>query len=94
MKRTTLIIKNNIRFYRRLNDLSRKELGLLIGRTSRHIGNMEQGDVVPPLDVALLLSKIFSIPLDELFFEPAAEPEQRLVRMNPEYRKILRGIAR
>ncbi len=75
-------LRNNIKFYRRLNDLRATQLGAILGRSSRSVRNMEQGIVYPSVEMAYKVSKLFNVPMDELFFEEGNEPEKRLVFMN------------
>ncbi len=77
-----LELRNNIRFYRRLNDLTKRELGEMINRSPRNIGQIETSETMPPLQIAWQLADILNLPINELFFKKGEEPEQRLVKMN------------
>ncbi len=81
MNQEKLQIRNNIRFYRRLNDLTKRELGEMIGHSPRNIGQIETSETMPPLQIAWQLAEILNLPIDELFFKKGEEPEQRLVKM-------------
>ena len=77
-----LKLRNNIRFYRRLNELSYDQLAQMVGRSNRGISFIERGRSYPSLELALRLATLFNVPVDELFFEEGKEPEKRLVMMN------------
>ncbi len=81
MKKSELTILNNVRLYRRLNDLSKTQLGSMINRSARNIGQIENAETMPPLDIAWWLADILNLPVTELFFKKGEEPELRMVRM-------------
>ncbi len=81
MESQKLVIKNNIRFYRRLNELTCEDLAKLLGRSDRGISNIERGKAIPSLEIAFRIANLFSIPVNELFFEEGNEQEKRIVYM-------------
>ncbi len=76
-----LEIGNNIKFYRVLNDLTYEELAEFVGRSDRGVSRIEKGKSMPPLDVVMRMSKLFNVPMNELFFEKGNEPEKRIAYM-------------
>jgi putative transcriptional regulator len=77
-----LQLKNSVRFYRQLNDLTFAELGALMGRSDRGISAIERGKSMPSLEFAFRLAKLFNLSVHELFFLEGEEPEKRVVYMN------------
>lgn len=68
MKRT-ITFAENLRHYRTQAGLTQKQLAEQIGYTEKSVSKWESGNALPTMDIALNLSELFGISLDELLFE-------------------------
>ncbi len=60
-------MKNSIKVERARNDLTQAKLAELTGVSRQTINSMELGKYVPSTVLALKLSNIFGIPVNEIF---------------------------
>ena len=60
-------MKNNIKVQRAIHDLTQASLADKIGVSRQTINAMEKNKYVPSTVLALKLSKLFKIPVEELF---------------------------
>lgn len=58
---------NNLKKLRVEKNLSRKELGLALDITSRHIAFLESGERNPSLQTAYAISHFFNVPVENIF---------------------------
>ena len=64
-----LVINNNVRKYRFLNDeMTQHELSIELGVSRQTIVAIEKGQYSPSLELAFKLSKVFDMKIDDLFF--------------------------
>lgn len=62
------ILKNNLRVLRAKIDISQEELAEKVGVTRVTISNIENGKWVPSTVLALRIARVFSLPLEEVFW--------------------------
>lgn len=62
------MLRNRVRELRARDNYSQTELGNLIGVTRQTIGLIEKGDYEPSVKLALKLSVVFDLPLEEIFW--------------------------
>lgn len=62
------MLRNRVRELRARDQLSQTELGKLIEVTRQTIGLIEKGDYQPSVTLALKVSKVFDLPLEEVFW--------------------------
>ena len=74
------ILGERIRYYRRLNNMTQKELAAKLGVAPRYIGNIEQGHRGPSLDMLVELCKRFNIGLSDILpIEAGLTEEDKLI---------------
>ena len=61
-----LKIANNIRFFRKTNNLTQEELSKQLGGSKNLVSNYENGISTPDIYTLVKLADIFDITLDEL----------------------------
>lgn len=61
-------MKNKIKIQRAIHDLTQADLASKIGVSRQTINAMEKNKYVPSTLLALKLSKLFKMPVEELFF--------------------------
>ena len=61
-------MKNNIKVYRAMNDLTQENLAEKVGVTRQTIHAIEKGKYDPSLELAFKLSKLFGARIEEIFF--------------------------
>jgi putative transcriptional regulator len=67
-------MKNRIKIYRAIHELTQEELAQMIGVTRKTINTIERGKYNPSIDIAYRMAKIFGITIEDLFcFEDADE---------------------
>ena len=59
-------ISSNLKFLRKINDLSQDELANVIGYSFRTVSKWETGESIPSYDNLQTLSKTFNVPIDDL----------------------------
>ncbi len=62
------ILKNNLRVLRAKLDISQEELAEKVSVTRVTINNIENGRWVPSTVLALRIARVFSLPLEEVFW--------------------------
>ncbi|MDD1699412.1 MAG: helix-turn-helix transcriptional regulator [Methanoregula sp.] len=70
-------MKNRIKVYRALRDLTQEALADQLGVTRQTILAIEKGKYDPSLELAFRISKLFKVPIDKMFFyetEPENQP--------------------
>jgi putative transcriptional regulator len=60
-------MKNKIKVFRAMYDLTQEDLAQAIGVTRQTILAIEKGKYVPSLDLAFKISKYFKVNLEEVF---------------------------
>lgn len=61
------MIINNVRKYRRLNDLTQEELARITGTSRTTIVQVEQDGYQPRIGLALEISKVLKVPVEVLW---------------------------
>lgn len=69
-------MKNNLKVERARHNLTQERLAELIGVSRQTVNSMEKGKYVPSTVLALRLSEVFGLPVNELF---ELEEEDRVV---------------
>jgi putative transcriptional regulator len=67
-------MKNKIKVFRAMNDLTQEDLAQAIGVTRQTILAIEKGKYVPSLDLAFRISRRFSVNIEEVFQYDDAVP--------------------
>lgn len=83
---------NNLRYFRDLCNAKRAELSSLMNVTAYTYQGYEQGRILLPPEIVILISKIYGIIPDEIFDEPSNIPEstiQKTFRLNKESKASL-----
>lgn len=74
-------IHHRIAVFRVESGLSRKELAALVDVNPQTIGFLERGDYSPSVELALKLSRVFKVPVEQLFsLEPFPSLAKELAR--------------
>jgi putative transcriptional regulator len=60
-------MKNKIKVFRAMNDMTQEDLAQAIGVTRQTILAIEKGKYVPSLDLAFRISRRFSVNIEEVF---------------------------
>jgi putative transcriptional regulator len=60
-------VRNHVRQFRRLRDMTQQELADHVGVTRQTILSIERGRYNPSVDLALRLARAFGIPVESLF---------------------------
>ena len=60
-------MKNKIKVYRAMHDLTQEDLAKAIGVTRQTILAIEKGKYVPSLDLAFRISRHFGVNVEEIF---------------------------
>jgi putative transcriptional regulator len=60
-------MKNKIKVFRAMNDMTQEDLAQAIGVTRQTILAIEKGKYVPSLDLAFRISRRFSVNIEEIF---------------------------
>lgn len=66
-------MKNNIKVYRAMNDLTQESLAEKVGVTRQTIHAIERGKYDPSLELAFKLSRLFGVRIEELFLYEDSE---------------------
>lgn len=61
-------LKNHIKRYRVLNDFTQNDLATRVGVRRETIVFFEQGKYNPSLELAYKISKVFNLPIEDIFF--------------------------
>jgi putative transcriptional regulator len=62
-----MAVHHRIAVFRTESGLSRKELAALVDVNPQTIGFLERGDYSPSVELALKLSRVFKMPVEQLF---------------------------
>lgn len=60
-------MKNRIKVYRAMHDMTQEELAELLHVTRRTINSIEGGKYNPSIEVAFRMARLFDVPVEELF---------------------------
>ena len=60
-------MKNKVREYRERKGLTQEALGKSVGVSRQSIISIEKGQYIPSLPLALKLSRVFSVTVEDLF---------------------------
>jgi putative transcriptional regulator len=60
-------IRNTLKVQRAKKDLTQEQLAHLVGVTRKTINSVEKGKYVPSTYLALKLSRVLEVPIEELF---------------------------
>jgi putative transcriptional regulator len=60
-------MKNKIKIYRAMHDMTQEELAEQLRVTRRTINSIEGGKYNPSIEVAFRMGKLFNVPVEELF---------------------------
>jgi putative transcriptional regulator len=60
-------MKNKIKVYRAMHDLTQEDLARAIGVTRQTILAIEKGKYVPSLDLAFKIARYFQVNIEEIF---------------------------
>ena len=60
-------MKNRIKVYRAMHDLTQEDLAMAIGVTRQTILAIEKGRYVPSLDLAFRIARHFKVNIEEIF---------------------------
>ena len=69
-------MKNKIKVFRAMHDLTQEDLAREVGVTRQTILAIEKGKYDPSLELAFKLSQLFKVPIEELFVYEVKEPVQ------------------
>jgi putative transcriptional regulator len=61
-------MRNKIKVYRAMHDLTQEDLAQAIGVTRQTILAIEKGKYVPSLDLAFRIARYFRVNIEEIFF--------------------------
>ncbi len=82
-----LIIGENIRSFRKKNDLTQEALADRLGVTYQSISRWENGTTYPDLELIPAIAEVLSVTVDELLGMPQIEKEKRAVETFDELRR-------
>lgn len=82
-----LSIGENIRNFRKKNDLTQEELAERLGVTYQSVSRWENGATYPDLELLPAISELLSVTVDELLGMPQIEKEQRATLTFDELRR-------
>jgi len=66
-------MKNNIKVYRAIHDLTQENLAEKVGVTRQTIHAIEKGKYDPSLDLAFKLSRLFNVSIEDIFLYEGGE---------------------
>ncbi len=72
-------MKNKIKVFRAMHDMTQEDLAQAIGVTRQTILAIEKGKYVPSLDLAFKIARHFNVNIEEVF---TYEPEVQAVHMD------------
>lgn len=81
-----LTIGENIRKFRKKNDLTQEEFADRLGVTYQSVSRWENGTTYPDLELLPALSEILSVTVDKLIGMPRVEKEKRALEAFDELR--------
>ncbi len=66
-------MKNNIKVYRAIHDLTQESLAEKVGVTRQTINAIEKGKYDPSIDLAFKLSRLFKVKIEDVFLYEGGE---------------------
>jgi len=60
-------MRNKIKVYRAMHDMTQEELAELLRVTRRTVNSIERGKYNPSIEVAFRIAKLFDVPVEEIF---------------------------
>ena len=60
-------MKNKIKVYRAMHDMTQEELAELLRVTRRTVNSIEGDKYNPSIEVAFRIAKLFNVPVEEIF---------------------------
>lgn len=60
-------MKNKLKVYRAMHDMTQEELAELLRVTRRTVNSIERGKYNPSIEVAFRIAKLFNVPVEEIF---------------------------
>lgn len=60
-------MKNKIKVYRAMHDMTQEELAELLRVTRRTVNSIERGKYNPSIEVAFRIARLFNVPVEEMF---------------------------
>ena len=60
-------MKNKVKVYRAMHDMTQEELAELLKVTRRTINSIERGKYNPSIEVAFWIARLFNVPVEEIF---------------------------
>ncbi|MBQ3184280.1 MAG: helix-turn-helix transcriptional regulator [Clostridia bacterium] len=82
-----LLIGENIRNFRKKNDLTQEELANRLGVTYQSVSRWENGSTYPDLELLPAISEVLEVTVDELLGMPQAEKEKRALETYDQLRR-------
>ena len=82
-----LAIGENIRNFRKKNDLTQEALADRLGVTYQSISRWENGTTYPDLELIPAIAEVLTVTVDELLGMPQIEKEKRAVQTFDELRR-------
>ncbi len=82
-----LLIGENIRNFRKKNDLTQEELANRLGVTYQSVSRWENGSTYPDLELLPAISEVLEVTVDELLGMPQAEKEKRALETFDQLRR-------
>ncbi|OPX64412.1 MULTISPECIES: helix-turn-helix transcriptional regulator [unclassified Methanoregula] len=67
-------MKNKIKVFRAMHDMTQEDLAQAIGVTRQTILAIEKGKYVPSLDLAFRIARTFNVTIEDVFQYEAASP--------------------
>jgi transcriptional regulator with XRE-family HTH domain len=78
LRAVRLRVGRNVRYLRRLRGWSQERLAEQVGNGSKHVGQVERGEVNVTIDILTAMASAFGVQVGELFGSPpAATPGSR-----------------
>ncbi|HOT06275.1 MAG: hypothetical protein A4E45_00379 [Methanosaeta sp. PtaB.Bin039] len=72
-------MKNRIKIYRAIHDLTQEELAGKLGVTRQTVLAIEKGKYNPSLDLAFKMSKIFGVRIEDIFLSDDSPDDKVLI---------------
>jgi putative transcriptional regulator len=70
-------MKNRIKVYRAIHDMTQENLAEKIRVTRKTINSIERGKYNPSIEVAFRIAKLFEVPVEEIFIFEDVDPEDK-----------------
>ncbi len=62
------MLKNRIKVFRAMHDLTQEDLARRVGVSRQTINSIEKGKYVPSVLIALKIARVFNVNLEEIFY--------------------------